>query len=50
MLFIVPAYANTTFNNKFILAEQSYEYYNEFMWNDRYAKCMSLDETIKIMK
>lgn len=47
---IVPAHANTTFNNKFMLAEQSYEYYNEFMWNDRYAKCMSLDETIKIMK
>ncbi|HDK7155329.1 TPA: cysteine hydrolase [Clostridium botulinum] len=47
---IVPAYANTTVNNKFISAEQSYQYYNEFMWNSRYAECISLDETIKRMK
>ena len=46
---IVPAYANTTVNNKFILAEQSYQYYNEFMWNGRYAECISLNETIKRM-
>jgi hypothetical protein len=31
-------------------AEQSYQYYNEFMWNGRYAECISLDETIKRMK
>jgi len=47
---IVPAYANTTVNNKFMSAEQSYQYHNEFMWNGRYAECISLDETIKRMK
>lgn len=47
---LVPAYANTTVNNKFMLAEQSYQYYNEFIWNGRYAECISLDETIKRMK
>jgi nicotinamidase-related amidase len=47
---MVPAYANTTVNNKFMLAEQSYQYYNEFMWNGRYAECISLDEAIKRMK
>lgn len=47
---IVPAYANTTVNNKFMSAEQSYQYYNEFMWNGRYAQCISLDETIEKMK
>ncbi|MDD3223638.1 MAG: cysteine hydrolase family protein [Clostridium sp.] len=46
----VPAYVNTTVNNKFMSAEQSYQYYNEFMWNGRYAKCISMDETIKRMK
>lgn len=46
---IVPAYLNTTVNNKFMSAEQSYRYYNEFMWNGRYAKCLSLDETLKRM-
>jgi nicotinamidase-related amidase len=47
---IVPAYSNTTVNNKFMSAEQSYQYYNEFMWNGRYAECITLDETIKRMK
>lgn len=46
---IVPAYANTTIDNKFMLGKQSYKYYNEFMWNGRYAKCISLDEAIKRM-
>lgn len=43
---IVPEYANTTVNNKFMSSEQSYRYYNEFIWNGRYAKCISIDETI----
>ena len=47
---IVPAYANTTVNNKFMSGEQSYRYHNEFMWNGRYAECISFDETIKRMK
>ncbi|WP_010291806.1 cysteine hydrolase family protein [Clostridium senegalense] len=47
---IVPAYANTTADNKFMSAEQSYKYYNEYMWNGRYAECISVDETLKRMK
>jgi len=47
---IVPAYANTTVDNKFMSAEQSYKYHNEFMWKGRYAECISVDETIKRMK
>lgn len=47
---IVPAYSNTTVDNLFISAEQSYKYYNEFIWNGRYAECISLDETLKRMK
>ncbi|WP_234121646.1 cysteine hydrolase family protein [Clostridium hydrogenum] len=47
---IVPAHANTTVDNKFMSSEQSYKYHNEFMWNGRYAKCISLDEVIKRMK
>ncbi len=47
---IVPTYTNTTVNNKFMSAEQSYIYHNEHMWNGRYAECISLDETIERMK
>jgi nicotinamidase-related amidase len=47
---IVPEYANTTVDNRFMSAEQSYKYHNEFIWNGRYAECISLEETIKRMK
>ena len=47
---IVPQYANTTFDNKFMSAENSYEYYNNFIWKGRYAECISADDTIFKMK
>lgn len=47
---IVPSHANTTVDNKFMSGEQTYKYYNEFIWKDRYAKCISFDETTEIMR
>ncbi|MDU4753181.1 MAG: isochorismatase family protein, partial [Clostridium butyricum] len=47
---IVPEHSNTTVDNKFMSAKQSYEYYNEFIWKNRYAECLSLCETIERMK
>lgn len=47
---IVPKNANATFDNAFMTGEQSYNYYNEFMWKGRYAECISVEETIERMK
>lgn len=47
---IVPEYSNSTFDNDFMSAENSYRYYNEFMWKNRYAKCVSVDEAVRMMK
>jgi nicotinamidase-related amidase len=47
---IVPENANSTFENAFMTGEQSYKYYNEFMWKGRYAECISVEETIERMK
>ncbi len=47
---IVPENANSTFNNAFMTGEQSYKYYNEFIWKGRYAECISVEETIERMK
>ena len=47
---IVPANANTTFDNEFMSAENTYKYYNDFMWNKRYAGCISMEETVTRMK
>lgn len=44
---IVPLNANTTVDNVHMTGENSYKYHNEFMWNGRYAECISIDETIK---
>ena len=46
---IVPANANSTVDNQYMTAEQSYYYYNEFMWNKRYAECISFEETLELM-
>lgn len=46
---IVPADCNSTFDNPYMTAEQTYHYYNEFMWNQRYAECISFEETIEMM-
>lgn len=47
---IVPRYANTTFDNRYMTAEKSCEYYNDFIWNGRYAECISAEDTILRMK
>ncbi|HKM34838.1 MAG TPA: isochorismatase family protein [Lachnospiraceae bacterium] len=47
---IVPAYCNTTFDNEYLLGETTYHYYNEKMWNNRYAKCISFEEAISYLK
>lgn len=46
----VPAYANSTFDNEFMTSEETYRYYNESMWNNRYAKCISMAETLQKME
>lgn len=47
---IVPANTNSTFDNIYMTAEMTYHYYNDFMWNGRYAACLSIEETIALME
>ena len=46
---IVPAGGNTTIDNTYLSASQTVEYYNDFMWNGRYAMCVSLEETLHML-
>lgn len=46
---IVPANTNSTFDNKYMSAEQIYSYYNDFMWNKRYAECISFGKALELM-
>lgn len=47
---IVPEYANSTFDNQFMTGEESYRYYNEFMWKGRYAECVSVSRAVEMMR
>lgn len=47
---IVPAFANTTVDNIYLDGEKTYHYYNDFLWRNRYADCISLEDTLEIMK
>lgn len=47
---IVPIEANTTVSNPFMSGEESWQYYNEFIWPKRYANCCHVDEAIEIMR
>ena len=31
-------------------SEQSYRYYNEFLWPDRYADCVPMDKALELLK
>lgn len=46
---IVPEYCNSTFDNEFMSAEMSYRYYNEFIWKDRYANCVSVRTALEML-
>lgn len=47
---IVPEGANSTFDNQYMSAKETYDYYNKFMWKDRYASCVSMEEALELMK
>lgn len=46
---IVPEEANTTFDNEYLTGEELYKFYNYKIWNNRFAKVLSLDEAIKVL-
>ncbi|SDB13931.1 Nicotinamidase-related amidase [Pseudobutyrivibrio sp. YE44] len=46
---IIPSGTNSTFDNDYMDAATTYRYYNEMMWPDRFALCVSVDEAISMM-
>ena len=46
---IVPEYTNSTFDNDFMSGEKTYKYYNQYMWNKRYAKCVSFEDAMEMV-
>ena len=47
---IIPEETNTTFNNSYLSAEQTYRYYNNFIWNKRYADVITMENALKLIE
>lgn len=46
---IVPNNTNSTFDNDYMDKETTYKYYNEMMWPNRFAECISMQEAIELL-
>lgn len=46
---IVPENTNSTYDNEFMSADKTYKYYNDFIWKERYAECISFEETLEMI-
>ena len=47
---IVPKGTNSTFDNDYMDAETTYKYYNDMMWPQRFAECISVEEAVSMMQ
>ena len=47
---IIPQGANSTFDNDYMTGEVTYKYYNDMMWPERFATCMSVEDAIIYLK
>ena len=47
---ILPEGTNSTFDNPFMTGEKTCEYYFEMIWPERFAKCVSMDEALEMLK
>ena len=46
----VPSYTNSTYDNPYFDKETAYKYYNEFMWPTRYAKMLTVEQAIQLLR
>lgn len=47
---IVPQGANSTFDNDYMDKETTCKYYNEMMWPERFADCVSMEEALEMLQ
>ena len=47
---IIPDGTNSTFDNDYMSAETTYRYYNEEIWPDCFADCVSFDDAVSMLE
>ena len=46
---IIPEETNSTFDNDYMTGETTYRYYNEEIWPDCFAECITFDEAMDMI-
>ena len=44
------AFRKRLFDNDYMTGEVTYKYYNDMMWPERFATCVSVNEAIKMLE
>ncbi|WP_026652118.1 cysteine hydrolase family protein [Butyrivibrio proteoclasticus] len=47
---IIPEGTNSTFDNDYMDRETTYKYYNNMMWPERFAQCVSMDAAVEMLR
>lgn len=47
---LVPEYANSTFDNDYMDRDVCYHYYNDYIWPQRYARCVTMEEAVNTLR
>ena len=46
----VPRGTNSTFDNDYLDASKTVKYYNEWIWDDVFAKCLTFNKSLDLLK
>ncbi len=46
----VPERTNSTFDNPYLDQKTAWHFFNEYVWPNRYAKCVSMSEAIELLR
>ncbi len=46
----IPEYANSTFDNEYMKKDVCYHYYNDFIWPERYAGCITMSDAVDMIR
>ena len=47
---IVPEHTNSTFDNPYLKQDTAYHFFNEYVWPNRYARCVSMEEASELLR
>lgn len=46
---IVPEHTNSTFDNPYLKQDAAYHFFNDYVWPDRYARCVPMAEALELL-